>query len=95
MAVRVSCRICFQTSAASADNAAPSRASSWTGTLPLDLVGRLRAAGVFRALQLRALGGFELTPVEFIAMIEEFQLVSETDGAGGTLLSHTRELART
>ena len=41
------------------------------GTMPTDLVDRLRAAGIFRALQPRSLGGFEVAPVEFIEMIEE------------------------
>lgn len=50
------------------------------GTLPIDLVGRLRAAGVFRALQPRSLGGFEVAPVEFIEMIEE---LARADGSTG------------
>lgn len=50
------------------------------GTLPIDLVERLRAAGVFRAVQPRSLGGFEVAPVEFIEMIEEFARV---DGSAG------------
>ncbi len=50
------------------------------GTLPIDLVGRLRSAGVFRALQPRALGGFEIAPVEFIEMMEE---LARADGSTG------------
>ena len=50
------------------------------GTLPTDLVRRLRAAGVFRALQPRSLGGFEVAPVEFIEMIEE---LARADGSTG------------
>jgi alkylation response protein AidB-like acyl-CoA dehydrogenase len=51
-----------------------------TGTMPIDLVERLRAAGVFRALQPRSLGGFEVAPVEFIEMIEE---LARADGSAG------------
>ncbi|OMC46543.1 acyl-CoA dehydrogenase family protein [Mycobacterium sp. IS-1264] len=50
------------------------------GTLPIDLVGRLRAAGIFRALQPRSLGGFEVAPAEFIQMIEE---LARADGSTG------------
>ncbi|WP_197281155.1 MULTISPECIES: acyl-CoA dehydrogenase family protein [unclassified Mycobacterium] len=50
------------------------------GTTPPDLVGRLRAAGVFRALQPRSLGGFEMAPTEFIHMIEE---LARADGSTG------------
>jgi alkylation response protein AidB-like acyl-CoA dehydrogenase len=50
------------------------------GTLPIDLVERLRAAGIFRALQPRSLGGFEVAPVEFIKMIEE---LARADGSAG------------
>ena len=50
------------------------------GTMPTDLVDQLRAAGVFRALQPRLLGGFEMAPVEFIAMIEE---LARADGSAG------------
>jgi indole-3-acetate monooxygenase len=50
------------------------------GTMPIDLVERLRAAGVFRALQPRSLGGFEVAPVEFIEMIEE---LARADGSAG------------
>ncbi|GAA4292742.1 acyl-CoA dehydrogenase family protein [Mycobacterium paraffinicum] len=52
------------------------------GTLPRDLVERLRAAGVFRALQPRSLGGFEVAPVEFIHLIEE---LARADGSAGWL----------
>lgn len=50
------------------------------GTLPPHLVERLRAAGIFRALQPRSLGGFEVAPVEFIQMIEE---LARADGSTG------------
>lgn len=49
-------------------------------TLPIDLVERLREAGIFRALQPRSLGGFEVAPVEFIQMIEE---LARADGSTG------------
>jgi indole-3-acetate monooxygenase len=50
------------------------------GTMPIDLVERLRAAGIFRALQPRSLGGYEVAPVEFIEMIEE---LARADGSAG------------
>ncbi|MEE3062859.1 MAG: acyl-CoA dehydrogenase family protein [Actinomycetota bacterium] len=50
------------------------------GTLPLDLVERLRAAGIFRAMQPRLLGGFEIAPVDNIQMIEE---LARADGSTG------------
>jgi indole-3-acetate monooxygenase len=50
------------------------------GTLPVDLVEQLRTAGVFRALQPRGLGGFEVAPVDFIEMIEE---LARADGSTG------------
>jgi indole-3-acetate monooxygenase len=49
-------------------------------TLPIDLVERLRAAGIFRASQPRSLGGFEMAPVENIEMIEE---LARADGSTG------------
>ena len=49
-------------------------------TMPNDLVGQLRAAGIFRALQPRSLGGFEVAPVEFVEMIEE---LARADGSAG------------
>jgi indole-3-acetate monooxygenase len=39
------------------------------GTLPADLVDRFRAAGLFRLLQPRALGGLELSPAEVIDVV--------------------------
>ncbi len=48
--------------------------------MPIDLVERMRAAGVFRALQPRSFGGFEVAPVEFIEMIEELACA---DGSAG------------
>ncbi|OBG57565.1 MULTISPECIES: acyl-CoA dehydrogenase family protein [unclassified Mycobacterium] len=50
------------------------------GTLPIDLVERMRGAGIFRAVQPRSLGGFEVAPVEFIEMIEE---LARADGSVG------------
>jgi indole-3-acetate monooxygenase len=50
------------------------------GTLPIDLVERLRAAGIFRAVQPRSLGGLEVAPVGFIEMIEE---LARADGSTG------------
>ncbi|OBA63082.1 hypothetical protein A5647_06365 [Mycobacterium sp. 1100029.7] len=50
------------------------------GTLPLDLVERLRVAGVFRTMQPRSLGGFEMAPTEFIQLIEE---LAYADGSAG------------
>ncbi len=50
------------------------------GTWPAGLVERLRAAGVFRALQPRALGGSEVAPAEFIRTIEE---LARADGSTG------------
>ncbi|OBJ81773.1 hydroxylase [Mycobacterium gordonae] len=50
------------------------------GTVPADLVQRLRAAGIFRALQPRALGGSEMAPVDFIEVIEE---LARADGSAG------------
>jgi indole-3-acetate monooxygenase len=50
------------------------------GTLPAHLVAALRAAGVFRALQPRSLGGFEVAPVEFIHLVEE---LARADGSTG------------
>jgi len=50
------------------------------GTLPRHLIQALRAAGIFRALQPRSLGGFEVPPIEFIQMIEE---LARADGSTG------------
>ena len=50
------------------------------GTMPVDLVDRFRQAGLFRALQPRALGGFELEPRAFVELIEE---LSRADGSAG------------
>ncbi|MGD1240797.1 acyl-CoA dehydrogenase family protein [Mycobacterium seoulense] len=52
------------------------------GALPIDLVERMRAAGVFRALQPRSLGGFEVAPIAFVEMIEE---LARADGSVGWL----------
>ncbi|BBZ39995.1 acyl-CoA dehydrogenase family protein [Mycobacterium conspicuum] len=50
------------------------------GTMPIDLVERMREVGIFRALQPRSLGGFEMAPVEFIEMVEE---LARADGSAG------------
>jgi indole-3-acetate monooxygenase len=50
------------------------------GTLPSDLVQRFREAGVFRALQPRSLGGFEIAPTAFVTMVEE---LAYADGSAG------------
>jgi indole-3-acetate monooxygenase len=56
--------------------------SETLATMPIDLVGQLRAAGIFRALQPRTLGGFEVAPVELVEMIEE---LARADGSAGWL----------
>jgi alkylation response protein AidB-like acyl-CoA dehydrogenase len=48
--------------------------------LPPDLVRDLVAAGFFRMLMPRALGGFEVTPVEYMDVIEQ---LAWADGAAG------------
>lgn len=48
--------------------------------VPADLVGKLRAAGAFRALLPRRVGGAELTILEFVRVLEE---VSRADGSTG------------
>ena len=50
------------------------------GTMPADLVARLRAAELFRALQPRALGGHELEPARFVEIVEE---LARADGSAG------------
>src|SRR5262245_15970070 len=50
------------------------------GTMPPDVVDRLRAAGLFRVLRPRALGGLELAPAE---AIEVFAELSRADGSAG------------
>jgi indole-3-acetate monooxygenase len=50
------------------------------GTMPADVVERLRAAGLFRALQPRALGGHELEPARFVEIVEE---LARADGSAG------------
>jgi alkylation response protein AidB-like acyl-CoA dehydrogenase len=52
------------------------------GTMPVDLVERMRAAGIFRALQPHSLGGSEVAPVEFIQIVEE---LARADGSAGWL----------
>jgi indole-3-acetate monooxygenase len=50
------------------------------GTMPADLVARVREAGLFRAVQPRALGGFELAPAPIVELVEE---LSRADGSAG------------
>src|SRR3954462_5163913 len=50
------------------------------GTMPADLVARLRADGIFRTVQPRALGGLELSPAEVIDIVAT---LSAADGASG------------
>jgi alkylation response protein AidB-like acyl-CoA dehydrogenase len=53
------------------------------GTLPVDLVARARAAGLFRTVQPRALGGLELEPATIVQVVEE---LSRADGSAGWTL---------
>jgi alkylation response protein AidB-like acyl-CoA dehydrogenase len=50
------------------------------GTVPTDLVERLRGAGLLRIAQARALGGAELAPTEILAIVEE---LCRADGSIG------------
>src|ERR1700733_13946873 len=50
------------------------------GTVPADLIERLRAAGGFRSVLPRALGGHEIAPASFVEMIEE---LARADGSTG------------
>jgi alkylation response protein AidB-like acyl-CoA dehydrogenase len=50
------------------------------GTLPADLVAGARRAGLFRMLQPRGLGGWELPPATVVQVIEE---LSRADGSAG------------
>lgn len=52
------------------------------GTMPIELVERMRAAGIFRALQPRALSGCEVAPGDFIELVEE---LARADGSTGWL----------
>jgi len=54
--------------------------SETLGTMPGDLVARLRAAGLFRILQPRALGGHEIDPAALVEMVEE---LARADGSAG------------
>jgi alkylation response protein AidB-like acyl-CoA dehydrogenase len=56
------------------------REAETLGTMPPDLVARIRATGLFRALQPRALGGFELEPARFLEVVEE---LARADGSAG------------
>jgi alkylation response protein AidB-like acyl-CoA dehydrogenase len=58
--------------------------SEQAGTMPLDLVDRLRDAGVFRMLQPTPLGGLEVTPREAVDAIE---CLSHADGSAGWIAS--------
>ena len=50
------------------------------GTMPADLVARVREEGLFRAVQPRALGGYELAPA---AIVELFEEICRADGSAG------------
>jgi alkylation response protein AidB-like acyl-CoA dehydrogenase len=50
------------------------------GTMPPDLVARIRAAGLLRILQPRALGGHEIEPTALIDIVEE---LARADGSAG------------
>jgi indole-3-acetate monooxygenase len=49
-------------------------------TMPADLVGRLKSAGLFRLALPRSLGGFELDPLTILEVVE---LLSQADGSAG------------
>lgn len=49
-------------------------------TMPADLVGRAKAAGLFRLSLPRSLGGFELDPATTVEIFEE---ISRADGSAG------------
>src|SRR4051794_9645088 len=50
------------------------------GTMPPDLVAEVRAAGLFRLLQPRALGGLELPPAEALAILTELCRADASNG---------------
>jgi alkylation response protein AidB-like acyl-CoA dehydrogenase len=50
------------------------------GTLPADLVARFRAAGMFRTIQPRALGGLELSPAEVIDIVATLSAADASSG---------------
>lgn len=50
------------------------------GTMPADLVDRIRTAGLFRMIQPRALGGMELPPAD---LIEVIATLAHADGSSG------------
>jgi indole-3-acetate monooxygenase len=50
------------------------------GTMPADLVTRVKASGLFRLALPRSLGGLELDPLTMIQVIE---ILSEADGSAG------------
>src|SRR4051794_24730316 len=60
--------------------AARAREGEQLGTMPVDLVDRIRAAGLFRIAQPRALGGLEVAPTELIEVVEG---LSKADGSAG------------
>jgi alkylation response protein AidB-like acyl-CoA dehydrogenase len=61
------------------------------GTMPADLVARVRSAGLFRILQPRAMGGFELEPAATVRIFEE--LARADASAGWTVLIGAGSLA--
>jgi indole-3-acetate monooxygenase len=63
---------------------ARARESEQLGTLPPDLVARIRAAGLFHMAQPAALGGLELDPATIVSAVEE--LARADASAGWTVL---------
>ncbi len=59
---------------------ARAREAELLGSMPSDLVARIRSARLFRILQPRALGGLELEPVAVLEIIEE---LSRADASAG------------
>src|SRR5579859_5642549 len=54
------------------------------GHVPVDMVEKLKSAGVYRAMVARRFGGDELSPAEFCRMIEA---ISAADGSTGWVAS--------
>src|SRR5690242_18662775 len=59
---------------------ARARETEQLGTLPTDLVARIRAAGLFRIAQPVALGGLELDPATIVTVVEE---IARADASAG------------